>query len=114
MSTPRKYASGITASDLNVWLQQVSVHHGLVVLITIEPSYTSPSNLRAKVALYDVKLDSTCQHCLKSGQALVKAAGEGQWGQILHLAHLVLNDYLADPWCWTVADRRRETQARPE
>lgn len=114
MSSPRKYASGITALDLNTWLQQVTVHHGLTIKLELSPSYTSPTSLRCRVALYDTLQDTECTSPLKTGQTLIKVAGEGQWANMMHLCHLVLNDYQADPWNWSLRDRKREAASRKE
>jgi hypothetical protein len=108
----RKYASGITVSDLNVWLQQVIVHHGLEVEIALAPSYVTPTQLKCKVRFYDAVKDPQHEHPLKSGQTMLKTTGEGQWAQVMHLCHLVLADYSNDPWNWTVRDRKREQGAK--
>lgn len=106
MSRDRKYSSGITAGDLNSFVHETASTHGLQVEVTLRPSYTTPSLLICEVRLFDITRLSL-RETLKSRQSTVKAAGEGQWANVLNLCWSVLAEYQSDPWNWTARDRAR-------
>lgn len=107
MSNAKKFASTTTPRELNEWVHQVATYHGLQVEVTIRPSYQKPSYAVCEVKLYEIARLSV-REPIKCGQAFIATVGEQQWGQILNIAYLVLQDYTNDPWNWSARDRIRE------
>lgn len=113
MARERKYSSGVTVGDLNAWMHQVAAEHDLQVEITLRPSYSTPSLVVAVVSVYEIRTLSE-RIALKTRQATIKAAGEGQWSELLRLCWSVLGEYQGDPWNWTLRDRRKASRAAQE
>jgi hypothetical protein len=107
MARERKYAGGITVSDLAVKCQQLLQWHDLHVELSLERCGLNDNGIRVRCELWEGKTFLGTDEPLVVQYGGISLKGEGQWGQMMLLLHAAVSTYEENAWYWTERTRRR-------